>query len=518
MKVDLVTYLSLEQKLFKGWVVKFSANLPLFIFGILYSSVQANPFFVKEPSDYTQIFSYESSLSLTVTLHCAVLNLQTGQSVVWYKNGVQISNNGMMYSNYVDTSRYIVDMYISTSVQQSSASFDLKIETSRTSAAIDSGNYQCVVIPNVESRTARLDVYVTPQSRYLRCAIGVDPNDDVFDVPAGTPIPLSCISDPTGVPAMTTHWSREGYPGETFGIFTGIDTRDGSLTLSFYWTPTNQQNHARFTCIGFHPGYTINVTCQLGPFNVQYKPIVQISPSSHKITMVTQVVTYNCIADANPPVTLYVWSNTAGEKFSPQGANVIIGSDGTWMQMTNFERQDNGVYYVTCYAENDIGRSVSTEATLNINIQSSTNTIVSTYTPTESEIFSDRRSLPQVSWNPISTEDGMDMTLVSKTMSPDKFSSRCPCKNSTSTTIAVLSATVAILSLVMIFGITVFAYCFIEVRRKGQIPFTQYSVHKECNMGHSRQADQSFRNTNVLNVQTPDTTSMTPIFQDPRTL
>ncbi|XP_070567118.1 kin of IRRE-like protein 3 [Ptychodera flava] len=494
---------------------KVSANLPLFILGILYSSVQANPTFVSEPTDYTQIFSHGSSHSLTVTFRCTVQKLQTGQSVAWYKNGLPISNNGTVYSNYVDTSRYTVDM--STSVQQSFASFHLKIETSATSADTDSGNYQCVVItvPNVESRTARLDVYVTPQSGYLRCAIGADPNDDVFNVLAGTPISLQCRSDPTGVPAMTTHWSREGYPGETFGMNTGTDTRDGSLTLSFFWTPTNQQNNAVFICTGFHPVYTINVTCQLGPFNVQYKPIVQISPSSYKITMETQVVTFTCIADANPPVTRYIWGNTAGKKFSQQSDNVIIGSDRTWIQMINFESQDNGVYYVTCYAENNIGRSVTVIATLNIIIQPNTGTIATTYTPTEREIFSDLRTLPQVSWNPILTEDATDIHSVSKTMSPDKMASCCPCRNNTSTTVAVLSATVAILSLVIIFGITVFAYCFIEVRRKGQIPFTKYSVHKVCNTDHSRQADQSFRNTNMLNVQTPDTTSMTPICQDP---
>ncbi|XP_070567632.1 kin of IRRE-like protein 2 [Ptychodera flava] len=490
---------------------KLSANLRLFILGILYSSVQANPSFITEPTDNTQIFVYGSTYHLSVTLYCGVQNLQTGQSVAWYKNGVLISNNGTMYSNYVDTNRYTVDM----SVQALYTSFDLKIMISAATADIDPGFYQCVVMttPPLVSRTARLDIFVTPQSGYLRCSIGDDSDDDVFDVVTGMPIRLACRSDPTGVPQMTTYWTREGYQGDTLETFTSTDATDDSRVLSFSWTPTNQQNHATFICTGFHPGYTTNRTCQLGPFNVQYKPIVQISPSSHRETMETQVVTFTCITDANPPATRYVWSNTAGEKFRPQGTNVIVGSDGTWMQMRNFESQDNDVYYVTCNAENYIGRSVNAVATLNINIQSSTNTIATTYTTTGSEIFSNIRTLPQVSWNPIPTEDGMDMTLVGKTQSLDKISS-CSCRDCrpTGTAIAVLSSIVSILSTVIVVGIATLIYF---ITKKGRIPFTKYSVQRDGSERHDRQTDRPSNSTAMLDIQTQDTASIQPSSKDP---
>ncbi|XP_070579253.1 uncharacterized protein [Ptychodera flava] len=347
-------------------------NLPL-ILQLLIScveclDVEATSFFI-EPYDVKKVL-HESSLSVTSMLPCYVDHLQAGYSVIWYKNGLQISNNGHVYGNIVDRSRYTVNVFETSTWTR----FNLKITTSVANADTDSGNYHCTVTttPLLISRKARLDVFVTPKDGYLRCSIGDDLDDDNFDVSEGTEIKLSCRSDPTGVPEMTTYWTGEGPQGDTFDTVTttSTDIRNGSHVLLFSWTPTNQQNGATFICTGFHPGYSTNRTCQLGPFNVTYRPIVQLSPASFTVTMETQVVNFTCRSDANPPVTRYVWSNTAGEKFSVQDDNVILDPHRRWMRMKHFRSQDNGVYNVTCFAENEVGRSlVNGTSTLTVNIQ-----------------------------------------------------------------------------------------------------------------------------------------------------
>ncbi|XP_070579252.1 kin of IRRE-like protein 1 [Ptychodera flava] len=328
--------------------------LQLLILCVFSFSVEAtNTFFFVEPHDVKQILTYESITSATSTLICGVQDLQAGRSVAWYRNGTQISIDDRVYDNVVDSSRYRMDVFATSTW----ATFNLKITSSLASIDTDSGHYHCrlMTTPPLVSREARFDVFVTPRDGYLRCSIGDDPKSDQFNVNEGIQIILSCRSDPTGVPEMTTYW-RGGPQGDTFNNnkTTSTEIRNGLRVVSFSWTPTNQQKGAIFICSSFHPGYKRNKTCQLGPFNVLYRPIVKLSPSSSIVTMETQVVIFTCITDANPPATRYAWGNTAGEKFGLQNDNVIVGPGGIWMQMKNFKREDNGVYYVTCYAENEI--------------------------------------------------------------------------------------------------------------------------------------------------------------------
>ncbi|XP_070561032.1 nectin-3-like isoform X2 [Ptychodera flava] len=355
----------------------------LLVLGVLNFSAVDVTSIIRSPTSQTKTFRYGSSYSSSVTLFCIVLSTDPGDSetiwtIEWDKNGVPISRNMLVLVGpltYSDTARYTIDFGNEGGGYQET---NLEIETSAANAEYDSGNYKCRVTyltsTILESPTARLDVFVTPQSGSVLCSIGDDSQDDVFDVVSGNPITLVCRSDPTGVPQMTTDWKRVGSEGDTLEAVTSTDPINGWRILSFDWTPTKAQHHATFICTGFHPANTRNTECQLGPFNVQYEPAAaEISPLEYTVTMENQAVYFSCKADGNPPVTRIVWSNTAGDKFSNQSNNVVvIGSPGTLMSMRNFAHQDNGMYYVRCYAENDIGKSMYAEATLYVNIQSTT--------------------------------------------------------------------------------------------------------------------------------------------------
>ncbi|XP_070569247.1 uncharacterized protein [Ptychodera flava] len=182
--------------------------------------------------------------------------------------------------------------------------------------------------------------------------------------------------------------------------------------------------------------------------------------------MVTQVVTFACVTDANPPATRYVWGNTAEDKFSHQSDNVIISSDGTEMLIRNFESQDNGVYYVTCYAENDIGRSVTAMATLNINIRSTTTVSVTEHSSTapststvskqDGNVSSDgQHDMTSVTVASIDTSTVYDLGKISKTSQVNR--------------VAIIGGTVGGCGFILIvFGVIFTTFCVYKSRKKSQ--------------------------------------------------
>ncbi|XP_077868576.1 uncharacterized protein LOC144359215 [Saccoglossus kowalevskii] len=352
---------------------------------ICYVTTAIDPRFLIQPDDQRIVLQYGGS-PIYVGLDCLADYDMVTMHVYWFKNGVPISVNYLFHEDVgelVDASRYSIS-------GGSFGKYSLQIMTDDDYVTFDTGQYYCSLLYSSnktvieKSRTADINIHTSPlcvvdygTSLYYGNAEGDVGNVDVLE---GDVVELSC-------------WSKYiGTPGEDIMVWSGDDVvenitnipiidSDDLLISSIVWYPERENHNMTFTCTHRLPGKP-NRTCQAGPFNIMYKPSVNVAQLQMQIT--NYQITLLCNSTGNPSVHEYVW--TWDNEVITKNDNFHFENNHTILAIQGLAVENNGPHYVTCTGINDVGNTTSENSTIQVNITFSQTTTVR---PLTTEIVTD---------------------------------------------------------------------------------------------------------------------------------
>ncbi|XP_066956832.1 irregular chiasm C-roughest protein-like [Macrobrachium rosenbergii] len=279
--------------------------------------------FANEPSPQTAV------VGSTVVLPCRVVN-KVGE-LQWTRDDFGLGNERALYA----FKRY---QMIGSDEE---GDFSLRISPV---ALEDDAHFQCQVtgsgnIPGVRSQTAKLTVYVPPESPEILQGSSVT-------VTEGDPVMLECVAN-GGKPAAEIQWQDNG--GRTVAgdvMYTAEMTQDrrrsnAKSTLSF--SATKEHHNAVLTCMASNPALRHPLKAQV-QLKVRYAPDVKIS-HDQKGYRDGQAATLSCSADANPSDVTYRWY---------KGGQLVPSNNLTQLVIANVTRESS-LEDIACEVTNDIG-------------------------------------------------------------------------------------------------------------------------------------------------------------------
>nr|XP_006811505.1 PREDICTED: hemicentin-1-like [Saccoglossus kowalevskii] len=221
---------------------------------------------------------------------------------------------------------------------------------------------------------------------------------------AGDTVVIMC-QYPSGYQSPELDWFRND---ELLEINSVLDYVNNVWTKQYRWVLSPQDNRMIFTCKLTHPGLSESGSCQIGPINVEFAPIITISPI--EITVVFgQNVVFQCESEGNPQPLTYLWTFD-GDSRIPDNArySTTLHEGGIMLSIQNVNQEDV-LKNIACEAGNQIGITVAF-----IHME-----ILQTMSTTWSMVFTEKLSTtpsqyitgikPPDSGYPLCTADGIRM-------------------------------------------------------------------------------------------------------------
>ncbi|XP_068214786.1 irregular chiasm C-roughest protein-like [Palaemon carinicauda] len=279
--------------------------------------------FANEPSPQTAV------VGSTVVMPCRVIN-KVGE-LQWTRDDFGLGNERALYA----FKRY--------QMIGSDEEGDFSLRISPVSLE-DDAQFQCQVtgsgsIPGVRSQTARLTVYVPPESPEILQGSSVT-------VTEGAPVTLECVAN-GGKPAAEIQW-QDNVGRTVFGdvMYTAEmmpDKRRSNAKSTLNFNAAREHHNAVFTCMTSNPALRDPLKAQVH-LKVRYAPDVTISHDRRGYRD-GQSAILTCSADANPSDVTYRWY---------KGGVLVPGINQTELEIANITR-DSSLEDITCEVTNDIG-------------------------------------------------------------------------------------------------------------------------------------------------------------------
>ncbi|XP_077977024.1 cell adhesion molecule 3-like [Glandiceps talaboti] len=252
--------------------------------------------------------------------------------------------------------------------------YNLRVSSSVFS---DAGNYTCALF-NSQSNVVLIETVELVVS---------SPHPPVNDGPTcGSTLPTSAKEGDTasirctstgGRPQARLQWKR----GNTrirgnSTLFEEPVANEGYNAINIYeWPLTNKDDGVSYDCLETHDALSASRKCSIGPFNVQHKPVVRITPNRYEIDIKkVQNITFRCSAKANPDVTEpYVWTfNNTEIELNQDGFSFSNDSLQSRLTVYDVTEQHRGLR-IYCSAKNTIGVGNSSGVIVEIKAEISKN-------------------------------------------------------------------------------------------------------------------------------------------------
>ncbi|XP_067874519.1 nectin-1-like isoform X2 [Heterodontus francisci] len=198
----------------------------------------------------------------------------------------------------------------------------------------DEGNYSCrlTLFPQgIIAKRVHLRILAIPTNRAI----------PILTKAGALVMPVAICTSANGNPAANITWISN-LPGNYTSVQMENDNGTITVTSQYKMAPSSSDNGRKLACVISHSALstTENITVQL---SILYPPEVTIKGYDGNWSENTSDVSLECVANANPPATMYSWQGLA-EGLQTENAKIYIKKVNSLM---------NGNW--TCEATNSVG-------------------------------------------------------------------------------------------------------------------------------------------------------------------
>ncbi|XP_033114867.1 uncharacterized protein LOC117115262 [Anneissia japonica] len=269
-------------------------------------------------------------------LACIVTDLdKKNENVTWKVNG-DIISNGSLIINEDQRDKYS----ILTAINDIHHTNNLMVKNIERSDGKNS--YICAVTSKLKkeikhSQVAKIKVFEKPGEQYPKC-INLSNKKKYKE---GETLKIECISE-NSQPNPKLTWNRQNKM-----LKSHMTNIKNILRITYNMTLTRNDNGAIYWCqlrIPDNPKFERN--CSIGPFQVDYKPSVQLNIPKYAIN---EEAIFVCFSSASPSKVMYNWT------IIPPIREYGIENNGQVLRLSRVLRSHEGTI-VKCNVHNEVGQ------------------------------------------------------------------------------------------------------------------------------------------------------------------